>query len=280
MTSPTPSSPSRSTPLGPLGRVLSIAGSDSGGGAGIQADLKTISALGGYGLTAITALTAQDTRGVRDVVPVATDFILLQAEMALEDPGVDAIKLGMLPNAEVMRAIDRFLSRATVPVVADPVMVATSGDALAEESAPAVWREGLIRRATVLTPNIPEAEALLGRRIEDVSALEAAALDLLALGPKAVLLKGGHLAGDVLVDILANADGVTRFEDARIRTANTHGTGCTLASALATELAFGTPVVEAVTRARCFVREAIAAATIKGLGHGPLNHQYRVTRRD
>jgi hydroxymethylpyrimidine/phosphomethylpyrimidine kinase len=259
-------------------RVLSIAGSDSGGGAGIQADLKTFAALGCYGMTAITALTAQNTQGVSGIHAVPPAFLKAQIMAVVEDIGVDAVKLGMLHAPEVVEvvawAIDHYkLSN----VVLDPVMVATSGDRLiAEETVAGLVRE-LFPRATVITPNLDEAALLVGHPIDGVDALEPAARELLALGARAVLLKGGHLPGDDVVDLLARTDGAPlRLGSPRIPSRNLHGTGCTLSSAIAAHLALGADLPEAVRRARAYVIGAMAAATDVqvGHGHGPLNHGY------
>jgi hydroxymethylpyrimidine/phosphomethylpyrimidine kinase len=274
------------------GRVLVVAGSDSGGGAGIQADLKTVTALGAYGATAITALTAQDTRGVSGILPVPPDFIARQMELVIEDLGADAIKTGMLHAVEVIEAVARVYERIGqgVPLVVDPVMVAKGGAPLLLPDAQGALRERLLPLATVLTPNIPEAEALTGIAIDGVDAMRRAATALLSMGPRAVLLKGGHLQGTTLVDILlttsageVEGDGERRspsmvqerlFEDARIDTRATHGTGCTLASAIAAGLAQGLELAEAVSRARRYLREAIRTAPGLGHGHGPLNHAH------
>ncbi len=260
------------------GRVLSVAGSDSGGGAGIQADIKTIAALGGYAATAITALTAQDTHGVRAVHAVPPDFVRAQMRAVLDDIGADAIKTGMLGEAATVLAVcEELAARAGgIPLVVDPVMLAKGGAALLAGPALAVLRTRLIPLATVLTPNLPEAEALLGGTIADVAAMAAAAAALRGLGAGAVLLKGGHLDGDEVTDVLATADGIALFRAPRIATRHTHGTGCTLASAIATGLAQGMALAEAVARARAYVRAAIAAAPGFGGGHGPLNHAITV----
>lgn len=257
------------------GRVLIIAGSDSGGGAGIQADIKTVSALGGYAATAVTALTAQNTQGVFAVHEVPPDFVARQMELVLSDIGADCLKTGMLASVAIIEAVAGAIERfaPTVPLVVDPVMVAKGGAALLANNAALALVDKLVRRATIVTPNIPEAEVLLGRSIPDRAAMDGAARDLLTLGAKAVLLKGGHMEGDELVDVLAQADGtVTAFTGARIHSRSTHGTGCTLASAIACGLAQGLDLVQAVARARAYVRKAIETAPGLGSGHGPLNH--------
>lgn len=260
------------------GRVLIIAGSDSGGGAGIQADIKTVTALGGYAATAITALTAQNTMGVHGIHEVPPAFVGQQIEVVLGDIGADAIKTGMLHRTDVLGAVTTALSRAApdVPLVVDPVMVAKGGASLLDEDARAVVRDRLIPRATVLTPNIPEAEILAGMTIGDETAMAAAGEKLLALGPRAVLMKGGHLPGEEVFDLLLTDAGIERFTSPRIESRHTHGTGCTLASALACGLAQGLPVGEAVERARGYVLQAILSAPGFGQGHGPLNHGHTV----
>lgn len=256
------------------GRVLIVAGSDSGGGAGIQADIKAVTALGGFAMTAITALTAQNTLGVFGVHPVPQDFIRQQVEVVMTDLGADAIKTGMLGDAAtietVCQALDDFAPR--VPLVLDPVMVAKGGHSLLAQEAVATLRRRLLPRAAVITPNLPEAEALTGMTISSVGEMRLAAQALLALGVPAVLLKGGHLAGDTLVDILATPDGLEEFSAPRIPTQHTHGTGCTTASAVAAGLAQGMTLRAAVVRARAYVRAAIASAPGYGGGHGPLDH--------
>lgn len=258
-----------------VGRVLVIAGSDSGGGAGIQADLKTTLALGAYAMTAITALTAQDTSGVQAVHPVPVDFVVRQITMALADPGADAIKSGMLGDADTIDAVGAALAGCKLPWVMDPVMVAKGGAVLlAPESLAALRR--LLPEVALLTPNLPEAEALLDRRIGDLAAQELAVQALLALGPRAVLLKGGHMPGDQVTDLLADADGVTSFSGPRIPGRHTHGTGCTLASGIAAGLAQGMELRAAIARAHDYLRAAIASAPGFGAGHGPLNHAAKV----
>lgn len=260
------------------GRVLIVAGSDSGGGAGIQADLKAVTALGAYGATAITALTAQSTRGVFGVHAAPPAFIAQQMELVLEDIGADAIKTGMLHSAEVIRVVREVIDRLApaVPLVVDPVMVAKGGARLLQPEAEGALRELLLPRAALLTPNLPEAEALLGERIEGVDAMRRAAEALLRMGPAAVLLKGGHAEGPAVVDVLRTAEGERLFEDPRIETRATHGTGCTLASAIAAGLAQGLGLVDAVARARRYLRAAILSAPGLGGGHGPLDHAHTV----
>ena len=253
------------------GRVLVVAGSDSGGGAGIQADLKTIHALGGFGMTAVTALTAQNTLGVHGVHTVPPAFVRQQMEAVLDDLGADAVKTGMLGSADVVATVGAVLRGRGLPFVLDPVMVAKGGARLLDPAAiEAVL--ALLPLATVITPNIPEAEALLGRPVPDHAAALDAADALRALGAAAVLLKGGHLHGAVVRDVLATAQGVEVLEAERIDTRHTHGTGCTLASAVATGLAQGLALGAAVRRASAYVHAAIAAAPGLGAGHGPLWH--------
>ncbi len=254
------------------GRVLIIAGSDSGGGAGIQADLKTVLALGAHGMTAVTALTAQDTLGVHGVLPVPAAFVRQQIEVVLADLGADAVKTGMLGDAAVIATVIDALRERALPLVLDPVMVAKGGARLLDPAALDALRE-LIPLATVLTPNLPEAEALLGRPVSDP--LEAA-VALRGLGCLAVLLKGGHAEGPVVRDVLATVEGTVVLERPRIDTRHTHGTGCTLASAIAAGLAQNMGLSAAVQRARDYVQAAIAAAPGFGAGHGPLDHSVTV----
>ena len=262
-------------------RVLSIAGSDSGGGAGIQADLKTMSALGCYGMTAITALTAQNTQGVRGIHGVPPQFLADQLDAVLQDIGTDAVKIGMLHAPEVVQVVAAAIDRYQLHnVVLDPVMVATSGDRLIAEATVGELVRELFPRAAVITPNLDEAGLLLGRTIHGAGELEQAAQDLLAMGAKAVVVKGGHLPGDEVVDLLAMADGTRlRLASPRIATHNGHGTGCTLSSAIACQLALGHALPEAVQRARQYILGAIAAGADvhTGHGHGPLNHGYQPT---
>ena len=252
-------------------RLLVIAGSDSGGGAGIQADIKTATAFGVFAMTAVTALTVQDTTGVHAIHPVPPDFVARQIACVLADLGADAIKTGMLGDAATIEAVVAALP-AGVPLVVDPVMIAKGGAHLLADQAVDALRRHLVPRATLLTPNLPEAEVLLGRAIETRAAMRDAAQALLALGPRAVLLKGGHFPGDVVPDLLATESGTHEMEAPRIRSRHTHGTGCTLATAIASLLAEGRDLVEAVERARRYVRAAIEAAPGFGRGHGPLDH--------
>jgi len=259
---------------GKVGRVLVIAGSDSGGGAGIQADIKAIMALGGFAMTALTALTAQNTRGVSAVLLVPQQFLRAQIDAVMADIGADAIKTGMLPDTDSIETVADFVEglSAPLPFVMDPVMVATSGDRLQGEEALHALKTRLIPLATVITPNIPEAELLLGTRIADAADQRRAAEALLALGADAVLVKGGHLTGETVTDILATPSGLVAMTGERIASTSTHGTGCTLASAIAAGLARGMPLADAVRRARAYVAAAIRAAPGLGGGHGPLGH--------
>ncbi len=257
------------------GRVLIIAGSDSGGGAGIQADLKAVTALGAFGMTAITALTAQNTEGVHGVLPVETGFIRQQIRVVLQDLGADAIKTGMLHDSPTIDAVcDEVAALAPgVPLVADPVMVAKGGHALLQPDAVETLKRRLLPLASIITPNLPEAEVLCGMAISDLEGMRHAAEMLLTLGVPAVLLKGGHLEGPVVTDLLATDAGTLEtFESPRIDTRHTHGTGCTLASAIAAGLAQGMSLRDAVARARAYVHAALAAAPGFGRGHGPLDH--------
>jgi hydroxymethylpyrimidine/phosphomethylpyrimidine kinase len=261
------------------GRVLIVAGSDSGGGAGIQADIKTVTMQGAYAATAITALTAQNTEGVFGVLPIPPQFIRQQIEVVLDDIGADAIKTGMLHDATVIEAVAAVLQeRASgIPLVVDPVMVAKGGARLIDPDAIGALKRRLIAHATVLTPNLPEAETLCGMSIGDVAAMRCAGEMLLALGCRAVLVKGGHLTGDIVSDVLVTATGARIWESPRIDTRHTHGTGCTLASAIAAGLAQGRDIESAVDRARDYVRQAIASAPGLGRGHGPLDHAHPLT---
>ena len=260
------------------GRVLIVAGSDSGGGAGIQADIKAVTAMGAFAATAITALTAQNTEGVHGMVPVEPAFIAQQIEVVLTDIGADALKTGMLHSAEVIDTVVSSLRRHApgVPLVVDPVMVAKGGHRLLLSEAEAALRERLVPAAALLTPNLPEAEVLAGFPVRNEADMRRAAEKLVSLGAKAVLMKGGHLEGDRVIDLLVHDGRVDRFEDARIASRSTHGTGCTLASAIAAGLAQKMSLRDSVVRARAYVRDAIATAPGYGRGHGPLNHAVTV----
>jgi len=258
------------------GRVLVIAGSDSGGGAGIQADIKTISMLDAYAATAITALTAQNTEGVFGVLPISPEFIRQQIEVVLDDIGADVIKTGMLHDAAVIEAIVAVIQdrAAAVPVVVDPVMAAKGGARLIEPEAIDALKRLLITRAEIVTPNLPEAEILCGGTIGEVAEMRTAGETLLGLGCRAALVKGGHLPGGTVSDVLVTAGGARVWESPRIATRHTHGTGCTLASAIAAGLAQGLGLEGAVDRARNYVQRAIARAPGLGRGHGPLDHAH------
>lgn len=251
--------------------ALTIAGSDSGGGAGIQADLKTFQRFGVFGTSVITAITAQNTLGVRAVHAVPVDMVRAQISALASDLPAAACKTGMLASAELVRVVADALDPAT-PYVCDPVMVASSGDRLLDPDAERVTLERLIPIATVVTPNLDEAAILAGFPVTDRDSMERAGQALLELGAAAVLIKGGHLAGPELVDVLVTREGVRRFEHARFETTSTHGTGCTLSAAVTALLALGHPLETAVTEALDYLRRAIAAAPKLGRGHGPLNH--------
>ncbi|MBM3620222.1 MAG: bifunctional hydroxymethylpyrimidine kinase/phosphomethylpyrimidine kinase [Alphaproteobacteria bacterium] len=258
------------------GRVLIVAGSDSGGGAGIQADIKAVTALDGFAMTAITALTAQNTLGVHGVVGVEPAFVAQQMEVVLTDLGADALKTGMLASPDVIVTVAESIARhaAEKPLVVDPVMVAKGGHRLLQEAAERTLIAQLLPLATIVTPNAPEAEVLVGFPIKDEDDMRAAGAALIAMGPRAALMKGGHLNEDAseVVDLLVTSTGVQRFTHRRVPTKHTHGTGCTLASAIACGLAQGMALADAVARARDYVRRAIETAPGFGAGHGPLNH--------
>lgn len=259
-------------------RVLSIAGSDSGGGAGIQADLKTFSALGCYGMTAITAITAQNTLGVRGIHGIPADMLKAQIDAVVQDIGVDAVKIGMLHAPDVVQVVAQAIREYGIGhVVLDPVMVATSGDKLIHDETVDVLVRELFPLASVITPNLDEAGWLIGRKIVNVSEMEPAVQALLKMGAQRVLLKGGHLPGDWVVDLLAGKDGLRKeLGSQRIQTHNGHGTGCTLSSAIAAHLALGFDLEAAVESARTYILGAIAsgAQVHTGHGHGPLNHGF------
>jgi len=263
-----------------LGRVLIIAGSDSGGGAGLQADLKTVTALGGYAATAVTAVTVQNTLGVTGVLPVPADMVMAQARAVLDDIGADALKTGMLGDIAMVETVAAILdSAAGIPAVVDPVMTAKGGAALLATDAMDAVRRLMVPRARLLTPNVPEAEALTGLGIASLEDQRRAGEALLALGARAVLMKGGHLDGERVTDLLLTPEGETLFESARLETRHTHGTGCTLASACAAGLAQGLTLEAAVARAWAYVQEAIARAPGLGQGHGPLDHAWTLRGR-
>ena len=255
-------------------RILAIAGSDSSGGAGIQADIKTITMLGGYAMTAVTAITAQNTLGVQGVAGIAPDMVLQQIASCVEDIGVDAVKIGMLADEDVIRHVAGAMVLLRRPLVLDPVMIATSGAVLVGADAVAALRARLFPLATVITPNRPELEHLAGRALPNHEAMVEAAQELAHASGAAVLAKGGHAGGETITDVLVvPGEPPLAFTHARIDTRHTHGTGCTLSSAIATLLGRGETLPEAVRRAREFVFAAIAAAPGYGAGSGPLGHQ-------
>lgn len=258
----------------PRGRVLIIAGSDSGGGAGIQADIKAVSAMGGFAMTAVTAITVQNTLGVTGIHPVPDDTVADQMRAVLSDLGADAIKTGMLATASLIETVASVLQQEAPdgPLVLDPVMVATSGDALVDTTAAEAIKSRLLPRAALVTPNIPEAERLTGLTIGDLDTQIAAAEALVEAGAKAALVKGGHMSGEVLRDVLVSPRGLQIFEHERLDTPHTHGTGCTLASAISSLLAQGHALPEAVRRAGDYLHNAIRHAPGFGAGHGPVDH--------
>ena len=258
-----------------LTNILTIAGSDSGGGAGIQGDLKSISATGAYGLSVITALTAQNTMGVDAIYPVAISFLKQQMQAVARDIQIDAVKIWMLGTSEVIAAVAEFVAGLQCPIVVDPVMVAKSGDRLLQADAVTSLRELLIPKASLITPNLPEAADLLGvtEAVDRENMLNQAEA-LLRLGPGAVLLKGGHLATNESPDLLALGDSYIWYESERIETTNTHGTGCALSSALASFMGQGLEAPEAVSESKTYIRGAITEANRLdvGKGHGPVHH--------
>lgn len=259
---------------GPKGRVLIIAGSDSGGGAGIQADIKAVTMLGGYAMTAVTAITVQNTLGVQGVWPVPVSAVTDQMKAVLADIGADTIKTGMLGSAELVEAVAEALSGLAPlsPRIIDPVMVATSGHRLVDEKAVGAIRSELVPGARVVTPNAPEAEVLTGKGVETLDGQRRAADRLLELGAHGALVKGGHIPGRIIHDVLQTTTGEWIFESPRLETSSTHGTGCTLASAIAALLAQGRSVPEAVEEGRDYLFGAIKAAKGFGKGHGPVHH--------
>lgn len=263
-------------PTEPQGRVLIVAGSDSGGGAGIQADIKAVTMLGGFAMTAITAITAQNTLGVHGVWPVSIEAVGAQIHACLSDIGADAIKTGMLGTAPLVEHVaDQLEALARdVPRIVDPVMVATSGDRLVDQRAVEAIAALLVPGAALLTPNAPEAEVLTGKAVDSIDGQHRAANVLLERGAKAALVKGGHIPGSILYDVLHTEQGEWVFESQRIETRSTHGTGCTLASASAAKLALGVPMNDAIDAARAYLHEAIKAAPDLGQGHGPVAHNW------
>jgi hydroxymethylpyrimidine/phosphomethylpyrimidine kinase len=261
------------------GRVLIIAGSDSGGGAGIQADIKTVTMLGGYAATAITAVTVQNTLGVTGVHPIPGPVVEAQARAVLDDIGADAIKTGMLGDSAMVETVARILDSAPAPAVVDPVMVAKGGSNLLAPEAVEAVRALMIPRAALLTPNAPEAEVLTGLVVVDLDGQRRAGEALLKLGAGAVLMKGGHVPGETVTDLLMTPAGEATFEGERLHTRHTHGTGCTLASACAVGLAGGLGLEQAVAGAWAYVHEAMRLAPGLGGGHGPLDHGWPLRRR-
>jgi len=261
--------------------AMTVAGSDSGGGAGIQADLKTFSALGVYGASALTAVTAQNTRAVTEVELLRPALVAAQIAAVLDDIRIHAIKIGMLGSADIVTAVTEALAGYSGPVVLDPVMIAKSGDALLAAPAIEALRDRLLPRAEVLTPNLPEAARLLGAQpATTLAEAEAQGRALLALGPGAVVMKGGHAEGSTCTDLVVTKAATFRIETPRIATANTHGTGCSLSAAIAAEMAKGAPLRAAVERAQAWLHEAIRAADDLriGGGHGPVHHFHEVWR--
>ncbi len=260
----------------PAGRVLIIAGSDSGGGAGVQADIKAVSAMGAYAATAITAITVQNTKGVTAIHPVPDAIIAGQIKAVLDDIGADVIKTGMLATTGVVELVADLLEAQDppIPFVLDPVMIATSGDRLVDVETESVIRDRLVPLATLVTPNIPEAERLTGGKVENLGDQIAAAEALMELGAKAALIKGGHLKGSVVTDVLVSSRGMEIMERPRIQTRHTHGTGCTLASAIAARLAMGESLPDAVRTSGDYLHEAIQRAPGFGEGHGPVDHMW------
>ena len=257
--------------------VLTIAGSDSGGGAGIQADLRTFAAHGVHGTSAVTAVTAQNSVAVLDWVSLEPRMVVAQMEAVASDMNVAAAKTGMLATAAIVSAVADAIERLRLPlVVVDPVMVAKSGDRLLDGHAETAYRERLLPLATVVTPNLPEAEALLGRPVRTLPEMREAARALRAMGPRAVVVKGGHLEGDA-VDVFWDGERMEDLSAPRIATKNTHGTGCTYSAAIASRLALGDPLLEAVRGAKAYLTEAIRRSYSVGRGHGPVDHLHPLT---
>ena len=254
------------------GRVLIIAGSDSSGGAGIQADIKTCAAFGAYAATAITAVTAQNTVGVQQVEYMPPELVRVQIRSVISDIGADVVKIGMLGTKEIIEVVAEEIEPLDAFIILDPVAVATSGDALLQDDAIAALKDTLLPLADLVTPNVPEAELLTGLKIKDVDDLTPAGDALLKMNVYAALMKGGHLEGKSVVDVLVSEKGANIMSGPRIHSRHTHGTGCTLASAIAANMALGAPLEEAVMTAREFVYQAIKTAPKLGQGNGPLNH--------
>jgi hydroxymethylpyrimidine/phosphomethylpyrimidine kinase len=273
------SSPAKSRREGSRGRVLTIGGSDSSGGAGVQADIKTVTMLGGYVASAITAVTVQDTNRVYAIHSIPPELVIAQARAVLDDIGADAIKTGMLGGKAVVEALADLFAGMAVPIVVDPVMAATTGVALLEADALEAMRDRLVPLAALLTPNAPEAERLTGLKVATTDDLRRAGEVLLGMGARAVLMKGGHVPGESVIDVLMTPAGETLFSSDRIATRHGHGTGCTLASACATGLAQGFDLHDAVARAHAFVAEAIRHAPGLGAGHGPIDQSWPLRAR-
>ncbi len=261
-------------------RVLTIAGSDSGGGAGIQADLKTITALGGYGMTAITSVTIQNTQGVYGIHDLSPREVYKQIEVVVRDIGVDSAKTGMLSNSEIIKAVAEAVRELKIPnLVVDPVFVAKSGDRLLREDSIGALKRHLLPLATIVTPNIPEAGELCGQEIRKLREVEECARRIHDMGPRAVVIKGGHLEGEKVIDVLyEGGDEFHYFVRDRVNTSHTHGTGCTFSSAIAVFLGRGFSVKKAVEKAKLYVHNAIERAPGLGKGHGPLNHLWNIER--
>jgi hydroxymethylpyrimidine/phosphomethylpyrimidine kinase len=257
--------------------ALTIAGSDSGGGAGIQADLKTFAAHRVYGTCAITAVTAQNTVGVHAWQALSVDLVVAQIRAVITDIGANAVKIGMLANVNIVRAVSRMLDEFELQhIVVDPVMIAKSGHSLLEENAIDELKTGLLARAHVVTPNIPEAEILTGRPIRSLEDMHEAATRIFELGPRVVVVKGGHAEGPESIDVACLRTGPIELRGPRISSRNTHGTGCTLSSAIAANLANGSTDEDALREGRRYLEGAIRHAPAIGAGHGPLNHMWRL----
>ncbi|MFN8592678.1 MAG: bifunctional hydroxymethylpyrimidine kinase/phosphomethylpyrimidine kinase [Thermomicrobiales bacterium] len=259
-------------------KAMTIAGSDSGAGAGIQADLKTFAALGVYGTSAVTAVTAQNTKGVFAVAEVPEEVVSLQIDVVLDDIGADALKTGMLSSASIVRTVaDRIEAWGVARVVVDPVMVAKGGHPLLHEQAVAALKDALLPLAMIVTPNIPEAEILAGMVIDSPEAARNAAIAIAELGPKIVVVKGGHRSGDAS-DLVYDGNTFEEFSAERIVTANTHGTGCSLSAAITANLAKGLPPMEAISEAKLWLTQAIERSYAIGAGHSPVNHFHALWR--
>lgn len=256
-------------------RALTIAGSDSGGGAGIQADLKTFTVLGVYGMSAITSITVQNTLGVYGVVDIPPDVVYEQIRVVVEDIGVDACKTGMLSKEETIKAVAKAIRDLKIEkLVVDPVMKAKSGDPLLKQSAKETLIKELLPLALLITPNIPEAEELCGFEIKNIEDMEKACKKILSYGPYAVVVKGGHIEGDESVDVFYDGNSFEYFKGKFIKTKNTHGTGCTFSSAITAYLSKGNSLKESVFKAKEYIQKAIENSLPLGKGHGPLNHMW------